>query len=91
MFEVTSCATRQRRPALAAQPGVSTVSRVLRHSSPSTPTLSRYGDIMGQDIIRVIAAVEGGWAVGGERTTKGRGQPADYPQQRRILHLGHSE
>jgi integrase len=60
---------------LAAQPDVLAVSRVLGHSTPIL-TLSLYGHVMDQGIIRVIEAVEGDWRdLGGTDSRKEEGNP----------------
>ncbi len=60
---------------LAAQPDVLAVSRVLGHSTPIL-TLSLYGHVMDQGIVRVIEAVEGSWGdVGGTEQRKEEGNP----------------
>jgi len=60
---------------LAAQPDVLAVSRVLGHSTPIL-TLSLYGHVMDQGIVRVIEAVEGSWGdVGGAEPRKEEGNP----------------
>jgi integrase len=61
---------------LSAQPDVLAVSRVLGHSTP-TLTLSLYGHVMDQGIIRVIEAVEGNWGdFGGTVQRKEEGNPS---------------
>ena len=58
---------------LAAQPDVLAVSRILGHSTP-TLTLSLYGHVMDEGIIRVIQAVEANWGdAGGTEQRKEEG------------------